>query len=247
MEPCTHYDRGCDLLAPCCNEFYPCRFCHDKVKYEEEKDIKKSHKLVRNEVQSVRCRSCQNVQTAIQNCESCGACLGAYFCSTCKLYDNNLEKHIYHCEKCGICRIGPQESFWHCDNCEACLAIATRESHRCRQGVLKANCAICQEDMFTSRTPATELRCGHWIHNKCMKEMYKHGHFACPICNKSTQDLTEYYQEIDKQIEATPMPEEYKNIECNILCNDCLEKSTILFHFYGLKCKECGSYNTSRI
>lgn len=35
-----------------------------------------------------------------------------------------------------------------------------------------------------------------------------------------------------------------KNIYKNIHCNDCGKKSTSQFHFYGLECIECGSFNT---
>ena len=35
-----------------------------------------------------------------------------------------------------------------------------------------------------------------------------------------------------------------KNIYKKIYCNDCRKKSTTLFHFYGLECVECGSFNT---
>jgi len=35
-----------------------------------------------------------------------------------------------------------------------------------------------------------------------------------------------------------------KNIYKQIHCNDCIKKSTSLFHFYGLECNNCGSFNT---
>lgn len=35
-----------------------------------------------------------------------------------------------------------------------------------------------------------------------------------------------------------------KNIYKNIYCNDCGKKSSTIFHFYGLECVECGSFNT---
>lgn len=35
-----------------------------------------------------------------------------------------------------------------------------------------------------------------------------------------------------------------KNLYKEIHCNDCSKKSTSLFHFYGLECRECGSFNT---
>ncbi len=35
-----------------------------------------------------------------------------------------------------------------------------------------------------------------------------------------------------------------KNIYKKIYCNDCNKKSISKFHYYGLECKECGSFNT---
>ena len=29
-----------------------------------------------------------------------------------------------------------------------------------------------------------------------------------------------------------------------IYCNDCEKKTTTVFHFYGMECKNCGSFNT---
>jgi len=52
---------------------------------------------------------------------------------------------------------------------------------------------------------------------------------------------------IDRVIAAQPMPEEYKDIDANILCNDCTKKSTVKLHFYMMKCPECRSYNTQQI
>jgi RING finger/CHY zinc finger protein 1 len=40
------------------------------------------------------------------------------------------------------------------------------------------------------------------------------------------------------------MPEELKNYMVEILCNECLAKSEVRFHYYGVKCKKCNSYNT---
>lgn len=43
------------------------------------------------------------------------------------------------------------------------------------------------------------------------------------------------------------MPEEYKDLKMLIMCNDCLQRSEVDFHIVGGKCKNCKSYNTSRI
>ena len=43
------------------------------------------------------------------------------------------------------------------------------------------------------------------------------------------------------------MPKELQDAKMKVLCNDCLAKSIVPFHIIGGKCKECGSYNTTRI
>jgi len=101
---CSHYKRGASLLAPCCQEFFPCRFCHDKQQDEEEKDPKKAHTMDRKAVKQIKCLTCETIQDAKQVCEFCHIVLGTYWCPLCVLLDNE-DKGQYHCEECGICRI----------------------------------------------------------------------------------------------------------------------------------------------
>jgi RING finger and CHY zinc finger domain-containing protein 1 len=51
---------------------------------------------------------------------------------------------------------------------------------------------------------------------------------------------------MDRQIEETPMPLEYRHFEMKIICNDCLQYSRVKFHIVGGKCSNCRSYNTTR-
>ncbi len=69
----------------------------------------------------------------------------------------------------------------------------------------------------------------------------------CPICRKSIIDPLLIEATLDAEIEATKMPEEYKNLEIQVLCNDCNTKSTVKFHVVGAKCLQCRSYNTSQV
>lgn len=244
---CTHYDCNADIQSFCCKEFFNCRICHDTAKNEEEKDPKKMHTLNRYLIEIVRCRICKTEQPPEQNCINCGVCLGSYFCKVCRIYENNTEKKIYHCEGCKICRIGPQEYFFHCDTCEACLNISTKDTHVCTVGVMKVNCVICQENIFFSRMSSMPMKCGHFIHSTCYEEMIKSNHLTCPLCLKYVvKGVGRMTEMIDREIAATPMPEEYKSLEVDILCNECGAKSKIPFHFYGLKCQECGLFNTTR-
>lgn len=40
---CKHYQRKCEKKCPECEEFFPCRLCHDDVKYYNEFNPKKNH------------------------------------------------------------------------------------------------------------------------------------------------------------------------------------------------------------
>ena len=68
---------------------------------------------------------------------------------------------------------------------------------------------------------------------------------TCPVCKKSVLDPQKYEKAIDKEITTMAMPDEYKDVKINILCNDCLEKSEVPFHAIATKCSSCRSYNTT--
>lgn len=52
---------------------------------------------------------------------------------------------------------------------------------------------------------------------------------------------------LDHEIARQPLPDPYKNWHCHITCNDCSAKSDVPFHFLGLKCSNCKSYNTCEV
>ena len=47
---------------------------------------------------------------------------GAYACTSCPFYDDDLSKQPYHCDACGICRIGGRDNYFHCDTCGSCYS-----------------------------------------------------------------------------------------------------------------------------
>ena len=60
--------------------------------------------------------------------------------------------------------------------------------HACIKDNLKRECAICMEDMHSSRDGAMFLRCGHAMHSKCQMQYLFKGNIACPLCKKSVVD-----------------------------------------------------------
>lgn len=231
---CPHYKRNCSLKCIKCNKFYPCRICHD-----EHED----HKLERHKVKEIRCRECNFVQEKSSHCLNCSIEFSRYYCSVCTLYDDAENKIITHCDKCGICRLG--ETI-HCDKCDMCYDKSIFDSHRCN-GKFDDVCPICHENLKDSTTAATTLPCGHKMHHKCFQNNLMNGNYQCPLCKKSTTDMTSYWEQISQYVENSEMPPEYRDVKAEVYCNDCEEKTITKFHFAYHKCQKCPSWNTSVI
>eukprot|EP01086_Lenisia_limosa_P002763 TRINITY_DN16777_c0_g1_i1.p1 TRINITY_DN16777_c0_g1~~TRINITY_DN16777_c0_g1_i1.p1 ORF type:complete len:298 (-),score=26.06 TRINITY_DN16777_c0_g1_i1:24-917(-) len=166
----------------------------------------------------------------------------AHSCLKCNLFTNDYEFLAFHCDSCGLCRRGKAEDFNHCENCNACINKAAVD-HECSPNKLSSNCPVCQEFLFNSVRPVVFMPCQHPIHRSCLETLLKQGPF-CPLCRKEVADLTGYYEALDREIEQQPMPEVFQGSEVKVLCSKCLRQSWTAFHFVGLKCQECGSYNT---
>jgi hypothetical protein len=52
------------------------------------------------------------------------------------------------------------------------------------------------------------------------------------------------FRNFDLAIATQPMPPEYRDVRAIISCNDCSAKSQTAYHWLGLKCTICDSYNT---
>ncbi|XP_038129566.1 RING finger and CHY zinc finger domain-containing protein 1 [Cyprinodon tularosa] len=232
---CKHYVRSCLLKAPCCGKLYVCRLCHD---------AEENHQMDRFKVREVLCSECETLQKAQKNCQQCHVQFGEYYCDICHLFDK--DKKQYHCQPCGICRIGPREKYFHCEKCNLCLAQDLRGNHKCVENVSRQNCPVCMEDIHTSRIGAHVLPCGHLLHKTCFDDMIRTGAYRCPLCMHSAWNMEEHWELIDKEIAQTPMPTEYQGATVKVICNDCQTHCTVAFHVLGMKCAECGSYNTAQ-
>lgn len=104
---CQHYKRNVKLQCFTCKRWYPCRFCHDAVE---------DHSLDRKKTEHMLCMLCGTPQRAAECCRKCENFAAWYYCSICKLWDDDNGKSIYHCNDCGICRIGQGlgKDFFHC-------------------------------------------------------------------------------------------------------------------------------------
>ncbi|KAJ7516659.1 hypothetical protein O6H91_22G066600 [Diphasiastrum complanatum] len=243
---CTHYRRRCRLRAPCCNEIFSCRHCHNAAKDLNESDLKKRHDLPRHRVEKVICSLCNTEQDVQQVCQNCGTCMGAYFCHKCKFFDDDTSRQKYHCDSCGICRIGSSDKFFHCQKCGCCYPTSLQQGHPCVENAMHHNCPVCYEYLFDSVKEISVMRCGHTIHLGCLKELCLHSHFACPVCSKTISDMSHIWASLDREVAATVMPEELRNKVVWILCNDCGVYNEVCFHIIAQKCPNCSSYNTRK-
>jgi len=235
---CMHYKRNVKLQCDTCKRWYTCRFCHDEVE---------DHILPRRQTKNMLCMICTTAQPASHTCKKCGEQASWYFCSVCKLWNNDTTKSIYHCEDCGICRLGegPGKDFFHCKTCCVCMSIGVQSTHRCIERSTKCDCPICGEYLFTSAGTVVFMKCGHSIHESCFKQWCTES-YKCPICSKSVVNMESQFRSLDRQIDAQPMPAEYQNTRAYIHCNDCAVKGTTKYHWLGLKCEWCESYNTQQ-
>ncbi|KAK9077820.1 hypothetical protein SSX86_006158 [Deinandra increscens subsp. villosa] len=185
LHGCEHYKRRCKLRAPCCNQLFSCRHCHNKYT-SSLNDPNERHKMVLKDVKQVLCLICNTEQHVSQICTNCRVKMGEYFCAICKLYDDDTSKRQFHCYDCGVCRLDGRENFYHCQNCGCCLGVEMRGSHVCSENVTKTNCPICHEYLFDSIKPVTYMYCGHAVHWGCYKKVMRKNQPSCPICLKSS-------------------------------------------------------------
>lgn len=75
-----------------------------------------------------------------------------------------------------------------------------------------------------------------------MKTSYK-----CPLCSQSVVNMETQFRNLDRAIESQPMPPGFQDTQAMISCNDCYAKSIVKYHWLGLKCAVCDSYNTAQL
>ncbi|KAF4641671.1 CHY zinc finger domain-containing protein [Toxoplasma gondii GAB2-2007-GAL-DOM2] len=245
---CPHYRRKCKVVAPCCDEVFWCRHCHNEVKSDGERDYRKAHELDRTAVSEIVCALCETKQPVSNKCIQCDTTFASYFCDICKFWDDEgLKKEVYHCDDCGLCRTGGRENYFHCQVCGSCYSTQIRNSHKCVEKAMHQPCPICCENMFTSVRQVHVLNCGHTLHADCLQQLNSEclglQALRCPLCCKSLGDYARIWERLDEEVARTPLPEELRR-KATAICNDCGTRSEVDYHIVGLKCRNCGGYNT---
>ena len=60
-------------------------------------------------------------------------------------------------------------------------------------------------------------------------------------------NMESQFRALDRDIERQPMPEGFRDTKALVGCNDCRAKSVSPYHWLGLKCQICDSYNTRQM
>lgn len=55
------------------------------------------------------------------------------------------------------------------------------------------------------------------------------------------------FRNLDRAIDTQPMPPQFRDTKAMVSCNDCYAKSAVMYHWLGLKCAICDSYNTAQL
>ena len=237
---CEHYYRNAKILAECCKKLYPCRLCHNQ---------KESHQIDRFAIKFMMCMSCdKNEQQEIgQECKYCYSKIAEYCCLICNQLSSSVDRPLFHCEKCGLCRVGERELCFHCDYCETCFdneAINMHSKEKCKRVKEQTICPCCKEDESLSTKALIILPCGHSLHNDCYAKQAE-TQYQCPICKKSMVNMNNFWLKLDDDLKTHTMPEEYKDWQSYVYCNDCEKKSWTTYHFMYHKCDSCNGYNTN--
>lgn len=228
---CQYYpSRKCSLECVLCKKYYHCRFCHNDAE---------DHKFDRQNVQNVCCLECNTIQSPDVRCHNCDVQFGDYYCDRCHLYADTTE--IFHCDGCGICRKGLKELYRHCDKCNMCISVSAG-GHTCFSNTFEGNCAICSESLFDVIEYGSLLKCGHAIHQTCMRH-YAENNYRCPLCKKSMIDMAPIWEDLsEKWKDALLVRDDNKIVDR--YCNDCCKTFQNSYSPFALyRCPHCFGFN----
>jgi uncharacterized CHY-type Zn-finger protein len=77
---CVHYERNCNIVAPCCGRIFGCRICHDELSGVGHPPMN------RFMIREVVCKNCDTRQATSNQCINCRTVFGEYHCSICNLW-----------------------------------------------------------------------------------------------------------------------------------------------------------------
>ncbi|PHU06299.1 hypothetical protein BC332_22788 [Capsicum chinense] len=239
---CAHYRRRCKVRAPCCDEIFDCRHCHNDSKNALDVDPLRRHDLPRHDVKRVsfQCLGLKSFAHCVipnrmfnKRASNVGFAWGSTFAQS-ATSSTMMFRRI-------------NTTVINVESAECCYSTSLKESHTCIERAMHHNCPVCFEYVFDTTKNVISLPCGHTMHLECVLQMEGYFQYSCPLCSRSYCDMSSIWEQLDQEVASTPMPEMYQNKMVWILCNDCAVTSEVNFHIVALKCPSCKSYNTKQI
>lgn len=240
---CTHFYSNTKLYSQKTGLWYECKRCFQRSDSESKVE----------DLSHVMCGKCSFV--APKGTKSCPKCEGNYAsfsCFQCRIFEDNEENVIYHCPHCNECKLGEGIGidYNHCFDCNCCMPLEMfhneEPAHKCIRNNLVSDCPICGEDLKENADLQVEflIPCNHTIHQKCLQLYLENGQFKCPVCQISIVDMEINFKLLDGEIRNCPLPAPYTSWRCVYKCNDCDARGITNYHFLGIKCRSCYSFNT---
>ncbi|XBW38596.1 hypothetical protein QEN19_004185 [Hanseniaspora menglaensis] len=252
---CSHFQSNVKLYSNTTNMWYSCKNCY---LMSAETGIEALAFLA--------CGKC-NLVTSVSDSDTCSGCEKKYAefcCLKCRIFENNEENDIYHCPFCKECKLGEGLGidYNHCFDCNCCMPLEMfhneKVSHKCIKNNLSSDCTICGVRLngdYSKNVRSYESKgenwkvqflipCNHAIHETCLKLYLDNGQYKCPICQISIVDMEINFKLLDEEIQTCPLPSPYNSWRCIYKCNDCATRGITSYHFLGIKCRSCYSFNT---
>uniref|UniRef100_A0A0D9VTZ4 RING-type domain-containing protein n=1 Tax=Leersia perrieri TaxID=77586 RepID=A0A0D9VTZ4_9ORYZ len=231
---CKHYRRRCRIRAPCCNDVFHCRHCHNESTVRAFVAFSSSlRKMATSSIATQSNRSSVSFVTPSSRCVTTAAfAWESTSAGSANSWTTILTGSI------SIAKIVASAG--------SCYSVSLRDKHYCIENSMKNNCPICYEYLFDSLRETSVLRCGHTMHLQCFHEMLKHDKFSCPICSMPIFDMDKFLRALDAEIEAGMLHIDYMG-KGWIVCNDCRDTTQVYSRVAGHKCCHCQSHNTCRV
>ncbi len=230
---CRHYQRRCNLIAPCCNRVVCCHRGHDESRHCSTR----LSGSARSSVTLVVCTVCQRAQPItrnLRNCRfaDCRTSFGNYHCRKCLIWTGG---EAFHCDICDCCYSGKRSETRHCPTCKKCYPLSASD-HPCTRF---DKCSLCNESLGSSNQRSINTSCGHPMHESCFTQRVL-VNFSCPKrgCGRPLANLNQWRGACDTLFRH---PNTYRNVVVTLFCDTCRQVSRARYNAGRPHCSHCNS------
>lgn len=235
LPTCSHYQRRCSIITPCCNRVVCCISGHDSGR-----SCSTSLRSYRTRINTIVCNNCGVRQAVSGQCRYCRVLFGRYFCRTCLIWDSGP---AFHCTHCGYCVAARRSDTRHCFVCNKCYPLTSLHHNCASSSVINGPCAVCGHSMHASRQRLHTTRCRHTMHEKCFLQRVMLN-FSCPNtnCRQPIADASDWRRALDTFTARSGN----ERMHVRVRCNGCGTAGLAVYRSGQAPCTVCGSTYVSR-